>query len=105
MTFEELDGNTFLILADIGFWRAYVDRYLPSSTFIEQRDRVVFAQLARSTPHCTFTTDAPYLEGPLPGRVVVPIDDEGACASFYLIVRETAGGVPAALFCWASEHE
>ena len=37
VTFEELDGNTFLILTDIGFWRAYVDRYLPSSTFIEQR--------------------------------------------------------------------
>lgn len=104
VTFEELDGNTFLILEDIGFWRAYVDRCLPSSTFIEQRDRIVFAQLARSTPHCTFTTDAPYLEGPLPGRVVVPIDDERACASFYLIVRETAKGVPAALFCWVSER-
>lgn len=104
VTFEELDGNTFLILTDIGFWRGYVDRHLPHSTFIEQRDRVVFSQLSRSTPHCTFTTDAPYLEGPVPGRAVVPIDDKIACASFHLVVRDDAQGVPAALFSWVREH-
>ena len=100
VTFEDLDGNTFLILTDIGFWRGYVKGCLPHSTFIEQRDRVVFAQLSRSTPHCTFMTDAPYLEGPVPGRAVVPVDDARACAVFHLVAGAGAEGVPAALFSW-----
>lgn len=92
VTWEDLDGETFLLFSDIGFWRGVVARALPRSTFIEQTDRVVFSQLARSTPHCTFVTDAPYMENDaVPGRAVVPIDGEGAHAVFMLVARQDAG--------------
>lgn len=101
----ELAGNSFLILTGIGFWRDLVERAIPHATFIDQDDRMVFSQLVRTTPHCTFVTDAPYMENdPLPGRAVVPVEDEAACATFYLVVRADASGLAAQLFEWATSH-
>lgn len=100
---HELDGDTFLILTNIGFWRQRVDGVLPHSTFIEYDDREVFTRLARSTPHCTFTTDAPFLADPNPGRAVVPIADESAHAVFHLVVRADASPTVAELFRWVQE--
>lgn len=101
----QLDGSTFLILTGIGFWRELVERALPHATFIEQDDRIVFSQLARATPHCTFVTDAPYMENdPVPGRTVVPLEDSEAHVTFYLVARVGAAGLAARLFDWASSH-
>ena len=105
VTAEDLDGDTFLIFTDIGFWRERVDAALPHATFVEQRDREVFSQLVRSTPHCAFTTDAPYLDGTAPGRAVVPIDDAMAHAAFYLVCRADADGLPLRLFEWVCGRE
>ena len=56
---------------------------------------MVFSQLARTTPHCTFVTDAPYMENEqLPGRTVVTVEDEEAFVTFYLVVRTDASGSP-----------
>ena len=100
---RELDGSTFLILTGIGFWRGLVERALPHATFIEQDDRMVFAQLARTTPHCTFVTDAPYMENEaVPGRAVVPLEDTEARVTFFLIGRVGATGLPARLFDWVA---
>ena len=101
---RELDGSTFLILTGIGFWRGLVERALPHATFIEQDDRVVFAQLARTTPHCTFVTDAPYMENdPVPGRTVVPLEDPEAHVTFYLAARANVTGLAAKLFDWCAK--
>lgn len=99
----ELDGSTFLILTGIGFWRGLVERALPHVTFIEQDDRVVFTQLARTTPHCTFVTDAPYMENDaVPGRAVVPLEDDEARVTFYLVARSGAAGLASRLFDWVA---
>lgn len=101
----ELAGNSFLILTDIGFWRDLVERAIPRAAFIDQDDRMVFSQLARTTPHCTFVTDAPYMEcEPLPGRAVVPIEDAEADVAFFLIARVDATGLAAQLFAWAASR-
>ncbi len=101
----ELAGNSFLILTGIGFWRDLVERAILHATFIDQDDRMVFSQLVRTTPHCSFVTDAPYMENdPLPGRAVVPVEDEAACATFYLVVRADASGLAAQLFEWATSR-
>lgn len=101
----ELAGNSFLILTGIGFWRDLVEHAIPRATFIDQDDRMVFSQLARTTPHCTFVTDAPYMENEqLPGRTVVTVEDEEACVTFYLVVRTDASGLATQLFEWASAH-
>ncbi|OZG69335.1 LysR family transcriptional regulator [Bifidobacterium eulemuris] len=104
VTADQLDGETFLILTDIGFWRERVDRSLPHSTFIEQRDRGVFDRLRHSTPYCTFVTDAPFMLDAMTGRALVPIDDDMAKATFSLIIRSDAQGLPERLFDWAANR-
>ena len=54
--------------------------------------------LSRSTPHCLFTTDAPFLTDARTGRAVVPIADEAANAVFHLVIRKDAGRIPSGLF-------
>ena len=103
VTPADLDGETFLLAGDIGFWRRGVDATLPHATLIEQRDREVFAQLVHTTPYCAFVTDAPFLQGETTGRAVVPIDDASAHARFFLIVRKEAQGMPHDLFRWVQE--
>lgn len=100
----ELDGDTFLILSDIGFWRGLVDAALPHSSFIEQRDQEVFFQLARSTPHCRFTTDAPFLRNPHPGRAVVEIKDDVAHAVFHLAIARSTTGPARNVFDWVGKQ-
>ena len=102
VTMADLDGNSFLLFSDIGFWRERVDAALPHATFVEQHDRTVFSQLIRSTPHCFFTSDSPF-QGGLPTRAQSRSrsDDDAARATFYLIVRTDAGPVAAQTFAWA----
>lgn len=103
VAFADLAGETFLIMTNIGFWRGVVDRAIPDATYIEQADRMVFMQLAHTTPHCTFVTDAPFQRGSHPGRAVVPISDSDAHVGFHLVARSDASGVARALFSWVSE--
>lgn len=104
VTFADLAGQTFLILNDIGVWRRVVDQGIPNATYIELSDHNVFYQLARSTPHCTFVTDAPYLGEGTVGRAVVPISDEAAHMTFYLTVRKDAPHMSQGLFDWAHQR-
>ena len=105
VTCDDLKGETFLIFTDIGFWRERVDRALPHTTLIEQRDREVFMQLAHTTPHCIFVTDAPQNHGVQAGRAIVPLDDDIAHATFYLIARVDAPKPVRELFTWVQAME
>ncbi|WP_204792585.1 LysR family transcriptional regulator [Olsenella profusa] len=100
VTADNLDGQTFLIFTEIGVWRDAVDRALPHATLIEQRDRSVFSRLARTTPHCVFTTDAPYLEAQVPGRAIVPVEGDWAHFTFWLATRADARDTVRQLFDW-----
>lgn len=103
VTATELDGETFLILTDIGFWHERVNRLLPHSTLIEQHDREVFTKLSHSTPYCMFVSDAPHMHGSMTGRAIVPIaDDDLALADFRLVARADTQGLAAQLFAWVS---
>lgn len=105
VSLSQLDGSTFLILTGIGFWRELVERALPHATFIDQDDRMVFTQLVRTTPHCTFVTDAPYMENDaVPGRAVVPLEDDETHVTFYLVGRACATGLAARLFDWVAQR-
>lgn len=104
VSLAELDGSAFLILTGIGFWRELVEHALPHAAFVGQDDRMVFTQLARTTPHCTFVTGAPYMENdPVPGRTVVPLEDSEAHVAFYLVARANATSLAAGLFDWCAK--
>lgn len=103
VTFAELDGDSVLLYAAIGFWRAVCEREMPSTRFLVQEDRGVFERLLTPAAPPYFITDAPALAASpasLGSRSVVPITDASAHATFYLLVREDQGGEAAEVFDW-----
>lgn len=87
----ELDGESFLLYNQIGFWRGFCDALLPHSRFVTQEDRTVFLQLAQTTELLFFVSDAPQNDIGTPvGKVIVPLRDATAHATFYLLVHANA---------------
>ena len=105
LAFSDINGEEFLLYGDIGFWRGLVDEKMPHSTFLVQNDRVVFEQLSRTSPLLGFVTNAAYLSGEMKGRIVVPLTDDDAEATFYLLVHANAQTQAAELFDWAAAQE
>lgn len=87
---SELDGRTFLMNADVGFWGDMVRRALPRARFIEQSDSTVLAQLIRTSDLLGFVTDVSEFNHPDAGRVRVPIQDADAHATFYVAAMADA---------------
>lgn len=90
LSLSELDGQPFLIMRDIGFWMDVVRRELPESRLVQQTDRTVFLQLARTTDMLCFTTDAPENDGVAEGRVSIPLVDAAAHATYFLVCQTDA---------------
>ena len=84
----DLDGRTFLMNAEVGFWGDVVRRAMPNARFIEQNDPTVLAQLLRTSDLPGFVTDVSEFErsfGEDAGRVRIPIQDADAHATFYAV--------------------
>lgn len=90
VTFADLDGETFLLYEQIGFWMDVHRSNLPNSSFVIQPDRTIFLQQAKTSDLMTFTTNAPENTSGHPSRVAIPITDADAHAPYYLCMREDA---------------
>lgn len=103
LTFSDIDGEDFLLMDNIGFWHGLVNEKLPHSSFLVQEDRMVFEQLAVTSPLLGFVTDATYLSGEMSGRVVVPLDEPEAHVSFYLLANVDGSKQALELFSWIED--
>ena len=100
----DLDGERFLLYQGIGrFWSDFCRRCFPRSEFVVQEDRNVFDQMLASTPLLYFASDVPALAVETPGRVLVPLSDAEAGATYYLLAREDARDEAQAAFSWVHE--
>lgn len=86
----DLDGQAFLMNADVGFWGDVVRAALPNSRIIVQRDATVLVQLIRTTDVLGFVTDVTVPGRTDEGRVRVPIQDADAHATFYVVAMVDA---------------
>ena len=85
VSFADLDGRTFLMSSDTGFWGDVVKAAMPSAQFIEQQDGNVLRQLLRTSQLLGFVTDVAHPENRADeGRARIPIQDAEAHATFYL---------------------
>ena len=99
----ELDGETFLLYSQIGFWKSFCDTALARSRFVTQEDRTVFLQLAKTTDLLFFVSDAPQNNmDEIEGKVVVPLRDAAAHATFYLLTGTAARPEAQAAFDWVA---
>ncbi|HJA29414.1 MAG TPA: LysR family transcriptional regulator [Candidatus Olsenella pullicola] len=83
--FSELDGRTFLMNAEVGFWGDVVRAAMPSARIIEQTDSTVLSQMIRSSDLLGFVTDVTGAQHEDECRVRVPIRDADAHATFYVV--------------------
>ena len=90
LTFSELDGHTFLVYGNIGFWHDIHQRMLPYAQFVIQPDRTIFLQQVRTSNLLTFTTNAPENTSRHESRKPIPITDPEAHATFWLCMRTDA---------------
>lgn len=90
VSFADLDGETFMLYENIGFWMDVVRKELPHSQIVVQKDREVFLQVSRSTGLLYFTTDAPENAAASKIRVTLPITDASAHATYYVVAMTDA---------------
>lgn len=87
LTFADINGFNFLLRSELGFWDALCREKMPSSKFLVQTDDAVFDELVKASSLPCFTTDYGQLQGGYPDRVNIPLTDDAAHITFYLLRR------------------
>lgn len=86
VTMDELNGFNYLLRSEIGFWDRMCREKLPASRFLVQNDDFEFRELVLTSSLPCFTTDLfSDSDGILKGRKIIPITDECANVTYYLI--------------------
>ena len=89
VTFEDLDGYNCLLRSRLGFWSELVYRKMPASKFLVQADDFAMKELIRNTELPFFVTDVSSTEmGTAKDRIILPIDDDEANVSYYLVSKD-----------------
>lgn len=87
VAFADINGFNFLLRSELGFWDALCREKMPSSKFLVQTDDAVFDELVKASSLPCFTTDYGQLQGGYPDRVNIPLTDDAAHITFYLLRR------------------
>lgn len=90
LSFSEMDGETFIVASEIGFWDNVHKRCLPSSRFIIQSDKTALEEITRnsSLPHFVTDLSMRFQRRPVEEKAVIPISDKDAAAEFFLWKRK-----------------
>lgn len=88
LSFAEMNGENVLLLSDIGFWNFVQTEKMPDSRFLVQSDRFNLNELVQASSLVSFTSDLAekYIEV-ASGRINVPISDEEATVTYYLVCK------------------
>ena len=86
VSFSDMDGESFLMVSEVGVWGDLVRCKMPSSSFLLQEGTDSLRQVAESSSLASFVTDITLrVLGGRPGRAIVPFSDEEASMDFYCI--------------------
>lgn len=81
---KDLDGQTFLLYSQIGFWDELCRQKMPSSRFLVQQEMEILGELVDNSAFPAFTTDYIMKRTPLTsGRILIPILDKEANVTYY----------------------
>lgn len=88
LSFAEMNGENILLMSDIGFWNFIQTKKMPDSRFLTQSDRFDFNELVQASSLASFTSDLAekYIEV-ASRRINVPISDEEATVTYYLVCK------------------
>ncbi|MFD1549518.1 LysR family transcriptional regulator [Levilactobacillus fuyuanensis] len=89
ITFAELKDLSFLVLADIGPWRAIIQQAIPNAKFLYQDQREAFEEISKYADFPSFSSNLsnddpkPAKSASEDSRVRIPINDESAHMTVY----------------------
>lgn len=84
----DIDGQNLLLYTDIGFWHNFCREKLPNAHFLMMNEWDAFGEVAGTGAFPSFITDAHMERDGVPqNRVVIPIIDEQAEATYYCVCR------------------
>ncbi len=87
VSFKELDGQSFLLGNELGIWDDVVKRKLPNSRFLKI-DQQSLGEISLHSSIPSFVTNITAGLKPLEGKIRIPIVDEDAEVSFYVLYKE-----------------
>lgn len=87
ITFDEMNGQNFIMYARVGFWEDIVQSKMPDSKFYKQDDIDAVGELSSSSNLPSFSTDITQRVMPSRnnGRINIPLSDSEAYVQYYLI--------------------
>ncbi len=87
LTFADINGFNFLLRTQLGFWDTLCREKMPASRFLVQTDASVFDELVNASSLPCFSTDYGQLQGGYPNRIHIPLADDAAHVTFYMVKR------------------
>ena len=88
VTFEELRGLRILVSAHIGFWMDICKKHLDEANLLVQNSMDAMDELVEASTLPFFNSDRMIELGyEAPGRAAIPIHDEDAHASYWVVCR------------------
>lgn len=90
---KDLEGETFLMLSELGFWADIKKAKILNAKFITQEEAETLKDLVNSSSLPTFVTDIAqksknYVTYEQKGRVSIPILDDEVNVTFYIVCRK-----------------
>jgi transcriptional regulator, LysR family len=88
-TFAEMDGVSFILLENIGIWSDIIQKKMPHSKFLYQRNREAFHEILDHTnfPHFGTNLSIDLKTLATQRRQLLPIQDPEANLDFYIVYR------------------
>ena len=87
VTFEELDGQSFLIAKDLGPWDRIVETHLKKSKFFRQEQENL-SEIVSASSIPGFTTNISLKFRDDPSRIAISIMSEDTTIPFYAICKK-----------------
>lgn len=88
ISFSDIDGQTFLADSSVGIWKNILHDKLKKSKIIYQEDKESLLEMKRHSSLCAFATDLSIKNNLVDNRINIPLKDEEASMSFYMMMKE-----------------
>ena len=89
ITLEQMDGNTYLQIEDVGIWRKVKQHNMPHSQIILQKDRKDLMKLIQnSSLPCFVSNLSPTAYKEQMQRISIPITDSSATITFMFVITK-----------------
>lgn len=89
VSFKDINGYTFPILANLGIWRKIIEEHMPDSHFLPQYDLDVLTEIADYSTFPTFDSDSRIrMYGNNKNRITIPIVDKAGKLDCYCVCKE-----------------